>query len=106
MKFSFRKYFSLFLLGTFLFAYSEKGIHDLMHADDVHCHVLYENHFHTQEHHCAICDFEFPWYDKAAKPLEVTVFCRYSELRFKFPENNISVKEVSTRSSRAPPAIV
>jgi hypothetical protein len=106
MKFSFRKYFSLFLLGTFLFAYSEKGIHDIVHADDPHCHVLYENHFHTIEHHCAICDFEFPWYDKSAKPLQISYLRCFCELQFISPQSNVSVKEVSTRSSRAPPAIV
>jgi hypothetical protein len=105
MKQGVKKYLSLFLLGIFLFAYSEKNIHDIIHAGDVHCHVLNEKHFHVAEHHCALCDFEFPWYDKSVASSHVSFLRNVSTVNFIFPESTLLVKEISARSSRAPPAI-
>lgn len=103
MKFGTKKFLSLFLLSTFLFAFSVKGLHDILHAGDDHCHALTEKHYHSQEHHCGICDFEFAWFDKAATPARISCFYQYNELTFLSPDKNISVKEISIRSSRAPP---
>ncbi|MGP8216044.1 MAG: hypothetical protein ACLQQ4_10805 [Bacteroidia bacterium] len=105
MKQSVKKYHSLFLLSTFLFAYTEKGIHDIIHADDVHCHVLTEKHFHNAEHHCPICDFEFPWYNKAKVCSTISFFSNVYNVNFAFPETKLLVKEISARSSRAPPSV-
>ena len=51
-----KKYFSLFFLLLFLFPTVETQLHAFEHASDVHCQAS-GKHFHTQEHHCAICDF-------------------------------------------------
>ena len=106
MKQSIRKYLSLFLLGAFLFAYTEKSVHDILHSDDAHCHSLTEKHFHNIEHHCAICDFEFPWFDKSVTCTKVSFLPKTNDLTFILPASSLLVKEVSLYSSRAPPAIV
>lgn len=105
MKLGLKKYFSLFLLGIFLFAYSEKGIHDLLHSDDVHCNSLTEKHYHNAEHHCAICDFQFQWFDNSVAPLKITFVRKAYTANFILPATVILTGEVSHNSSRGPPSL-
>jgi hypothetical protein len=94
---------SLFFLGIFLWFYSVKDFHDVYHAGDAHCHVQNAKHFHTAEHHCLICDFEFPGFDDQTPHLGV------SDNQFFFKAQNfnlvpaISSVPVAFFSSRAPP---
>lgn len=53
----YKKYSSFFLLIIFLVPQIEKQLHDLKHANDVHCSIHAEFHFHKQEHSCGICDY-------------------------------------------------
>jgi hypothetical protein len=104
MKHSLRRFFSLFLLSTFLFAYTEKNVHDIVHSGDEHCHVLNEKHIHTAEHHCAICDFEFPFYDKVS--VFKLAFTRTTiSTIFLSTEQNIALRKISSLPSRGPPTL-
>jgi len=51
-----KNYFSFFFLLLFLFPTVETQLHAFEHSSDVHCSAS-DKHFHTQEHHCSICDF-------------------------------------------------
>lgn|GEM_PF-699859 len=104
MNLSIRKYLSLFLLSIFLFAYTEKSVHDVLHADDVHCHSITEKHFHNIEHHCAICDFEFPFFDKAHVQ-QLSFTHSFTSSIFLATEQNIALSEISSLPSRAPPVV-
>ena len=104
MNQSFRRYISLFLLSIFLFAYTEKAVHDIEHSGDDHCHVIGEKHFHNAEHHCAICDFEFPFYDKVSVFKLAFTRTTISTL-FLSTEQNIALRKVSSLPSRGPPAL-
>jgi len=106
MKLALKKYLSLFLLGIFLFAYSEKGIHDLLHSDDVHCNSLTEKHYHNAEHHCAICDFQFQWFDNSVAPLKITFVRKANNVSFLLPQTVVLTGEASLNSSRGPPSLV
>lgn len=50
------KYFSFFFLLLFLFPLAEKQAHAFEHESDPHC-LATDKHFHSEEHHCSICDF-------------------------------------------------
>jgi len=67
-----KKYSSLLLLSIFLFAYTEKSVHDMLHADDAHCHSLTEKHYHNQEHHCVICDFDISTFGADSLPAQLS----------------------------------
>jgi hypothetical protein len=105
VKSTIRKVGSLFFLGIFLWFYSVKDIHDVIHANDIHQHYQNAENFQTPEHHCPICDFEFPGFDDQ-KP------------QVKVPANNFSIKVENAVlpkvvsfevfrlfSSRAPPVV-
>lgn len=51
-----KKYLSFFILLLFLFPTIERGVHAFNHVGDTHCNSS-DKHFHTEEHHCSICDF-------------------------------------------------
>jgi hypothetical protein len=51
-----KKYTALFFLFLFLFPTVEKQLHAFEHTNDIHCSST-DQHFHTQEHTCSICDF-------------------------------------------------
>jgi hypothetical protein len=36
---------------------TEGIIHAIQHSNEQHCSALNEKHFHEQEHHCALCDY-------------------------------------------------
>jgi hypothetical protein len=103
VKQAFKKYFSFFLLGVFLFSYSEKGIHALIHADDPHCHALNAKHFHTIEHNCPICDFELPFFDTSLSFTQPHFIRSYAAANHFSAERRIIASGNSFSSSRAPP---
>lgn len=104
MNQSFRRYFSLFLLSIFLFAYTEITVHSIEHSGDEHCHVIGERHIHNAEHHCAICDFEFPFYDNV-HVLKLTFTSTTISTIFLSTEQNLALRKVSTLPSRGPPTL-
>ncbi|HTB07960.1 MAG TPA: hypothetical protein VK806_13500 [Bacteroidia bacterium] len=106
MKQGIKKYLSLFVLGVFLFSYSEKGIHDLLHADDFHCHEQHAKHFHNLEHHCAICDFELSFYDTSLTFTAPSFTRCATDVSFLVTEQQIALLPSSSLSARGPPAIV
>jgi len=104
-KSTIRKVGSLFFLGIFLWFYSVKDIHDVIHADDVHCHVLNAHHFHTQEHNCPICDFEFPGFDDQIVKVEVSAHSFFIKPQATILAEAISCESFSLSPSRGPPAV-
>ncbi|HXB11960.1 MAG TPA: hypothetical protein VNZ45_08250 [Bacteroidia bacterium] len=105
MRLSLKKYSSLFLLSIFLFAYTEKGIHDILHSDDAHCHSLTEKHFHPEEHHCVICDFDISTFGPDSLPLQSS-FIRHSvDAIFLITENSFSYRVSSLSYTRGPPQV-
>jgi len=106
MSHALKKYSSLFLLGIFLFAYTEKGIHDILHADDEHCHSLTEKHFHNQEHHCFICDFNISLSDNHTF-LSQNSFLQYANgIFFVISEQNLVLRNSTSLSARGPPQVI
>jgi len=101
-----KKYSSLFLLSIFLFAYTEKGIHDILHTDDVHCHSLAEKHFHNAEHHCFICDFDISTFGTASFSTQHSFLLHSNEAVFLLTENNFGYSISSPSYTRGPPALV
>ncbi len=55
---TFRKYFLLFLLLSFLFPIGEKVIHDIEHFNDDCCEIK-NIHYCKASHTCFICDYIF-----------------------------------------------
>jgi hypothetical protein len=104
-KSTIRKVGSLFFLGIFLWFYSVKDLHDIMHADDEHCHVQNAKHFHTQEHHCPICEFEFPGFDDQTLHVEVSSHSFFIKVQNLYTVQVISCEPVSLSPSRAPPLV-
>ncbi|MCW3086511.1 MAG: hypothetical protein JWP12_3877 [Bacteroidetes bacterium] len=51
-----KKFLSFFFLFLFLFPTVETQFHAYEHRDDLHCNAT-DKHFHSQEHHCPICDY-------------------------------------------------
>jgi len=101
-----RRVGSLFFLGIFLWFYSVKDLHDVYHAGDSHCHVQNAKHFHTAEHHCPICDFEFPGFDDQNLQLAVSSNNFFLKAQNFYTVLAISAGPVSFFSSRAPPMVV
>lgn len=100
-----RRIGSLFFLGIFLWFYSVKDIHDVIHGNDFHCHVKDAKHFHKGEHHCLVCDFTFPCFDEPVVHVEIP-----SDKSFIKVQNFYTVKTVFNVpvyffSSRAPPVV-
>jgi hypothetical protein len=104
-KSTLRQVGSLFFLGIFLWFYSVKDIHDVVHADDIHCHVHNAQHFHAQEHHCPICDFEFPGFDDQTPHVSVTSCNFFIKVQNTVLAQAISFQPFSLFASRAPPAV-
>ena len=100
-----RKISSLFFLGIFLWFYSVKDLHDIAHADDIHCHVLNAKHFHTQEHHCQICDFQFPGFDDQTIKLDVSQHNVYTKVERTFTQQAVCNEQFALSSPRAPPLV-
>jgi len=103
MYIQFRKYAALFLLALFVFPFVEKGIHDLDHAKDTHCYVKNSTHFHTNEHHCEVCDFNVSiTSDPEYLNYELThVQCK--TLNFYFYKNDFLLAPAFSFSLRGPP---
>jgi hypothetical protein len=53
-----KKYIAIILLLLFLFPIAEQQLHAIDHSAYEHC-TASDKHFHTIEHRCAICDFNF-----------------------------------------------
>ncbi len=104
-KTTIRRVGSLFFLGIFVWFYSVKDIHDVVHRDDVHCHVLNAQHFHTQEHHCPVCDFEFPGFDEQNPTIHVASHKFYIKVQFAALAQVISCEPSFPLPSRAPPVV-
>jgi len=104
-KTTIRKVGSLFFLGIFLWFYAVKDIHDVIHADDDHCHVQNAKHFHTQEHHCPICDFEFPGFDDQTPHFEIPSNNFFVKIQNAVLPATVSCETVSLLPSRAPPVV-
>jgi hypothetical protein len=104
-KAAIRKFGSLFFLGLFLWFYAVKDIHDVVHGDDVHCHVQNAKHFHTQEHHCPICDVVLPYFDEQKPHVEVSVHNFFIKVENAVLPAAVSFETVSLLPSRAPPLV-
>lgn len=100
-----RRVGSLFFLGIFLWFSSVKDIHDVVHADDIHCHVKNARHFHTQEHHCPVCDFQFPTFDDQTPHVDVFSNSFSFKVENFYTVQAVICEPVSFSSSRAPPAV-
>lgn len=104
-KTTIRRIGSLFFLGIFLWFYSVKDIHDIIHGNDFHCHVKDAQHFHEGEHHCPVCDFALPFYDSPSK-VKLLYNPSYINTVFLTIEQTIALFEISSISSRGPPQVV
>lgn len=96
---------SLFFLGIFLWFYSVKDIHDIIHADDVHHHYPFAENFQTPEHHCLICDFVFPCFDDQSPNFQIPFDNSSFKVQNFYTVQAILGEPVSLFSSRAPPAV-
>jgi hypothetical protein len=96
---------SLFFLGIFLWFYSVKDIHDVIHGDDIHCHVKDAHHFHPAEHYCPICDFAFPYFDDETPHIQIPVDRTSFKVQNFYTVQAILSEPVSLFSSRGPPAV-
>ncbi len=105
MSGKYKRYFSLFLLGIFLFAYAEKGVHDILHLNDIHCHALDQKHYHNQEHHCYICDFNFSIFDGTGASLKAPSGSFQYNNSILFIEQQISVQPCTVSFDRGPPSL-
>lgn len=104
-KSTIRKAGSLFFLGIFLWFYAVKDLHDVLHYGDEHCHVQNAKHFHKIEHHCSICEFEFPGFDNHTPQIEISSDSFFIKVQNLYPVQVKSNEPVSLSSSRAPPAL-
>lgn len=69
MRNSGKIFFSFLFLLSFLIPTVGETLHQLSHANDLHCNETSVHHFHEAEHHCAICDFSFTsYYSDIFKP--------------------------------------
>lgn len=100
-----RKVGSLFFLGIFLWFYSVKDIHDIIHAGDVHTHSQYAHNFQNPGHHCLICDFEFPGFDNQKSKIELSPCSFFVKTQNTILPKAVSSEPVSLFSSRAPPVV-
>lgn len=57
MKIKFYNIVSLFVLLIFVYPYIQKEIHTFEHAHDFHCTTHTEQHFHSEIHHCLVCEY-------------------------------------------------
>ena len=76
-----------------------------MHGGDVHCHVTGAKHFHTQEHHCPICDFQFPGFDDQTPHLGIPSDNFFFKQDIVCTLQAISYEPLTFFSSRAPPLV-
>lgn len=100
-----KKVGSLFFLGIFLWFYSVKDIHDIIHGGDAHTHYQDAHNFQKPTHHCLICDFEFPGFDNQIPHITVNAFSFFIGLQNSIIVESISRHPVSLAPSRAPPVI-
>lgn len=100
-----RRFGSLFFLGIFLWFYSVKDIHDVVHGDDFHCHVKNAKHIHQAEHHCPICDVTLPHYNKpdAFELPEEPYIINVVYLNI---QQEIAIDLISSSLSRGPPQLI
>ena len=104
-KTTIRRIGSLFFLAIFLWFYSVKDIHDIVHKDDVHCHIKDAKHIHQGEHHCPICDFTFPYFDDAIPHIGVPSDNSFVSVLNFYTTQTVLSKTVSLSSPRAPPVV-
>lgn len=104
-KTTIRKVGSFFFLGLFLWFYSVKDIHDIIHADDAHPHFKYAQNIQTPGHHCLICDFHFPCFNDQVTKIEIGSHRFYIRIRSTPLIQVVSKESVSLFSSRAPPVV-
>lgn len=99
-----KKFFVLFTLLVFLFPFVEKEVHNFSHETDFHCNES-DIHFHSEEHHCNVCDFTI---DVNGSPELNQPRFKFDEAinsYFSFNENNLSLHEAEYSSLRAPPVV-
>ncbi len=104
-KTTIRKVGSLFFLGIFLWFYAVKDLHAILHYGEDHCHVQNAKHFHAKEHHCPICEFEFPGFDNQKPKIEVSSLSFFIKVQNLYTIQVISCEPVSLSPSRAPPVV-
>lgn len=102
MKEKIKIYFSLSLLGLFLFPLVEKEIHALEHVDEFHCTSTVA-HIHQHEHSCDLCDYTVA--DKLSSDVTKTTFQTFSKhISFRPFFENVNIPSAfSDLPSRAPP---
>ncbi|NNM94027.1 MAG: hypothetical protein HKL88_01020 [Bacteroidia bacterium] len=106
MSASFKKYCSLFLLSIFLFATAEKGVHDILHLGDSHCHSLSEKHYHNLEHHCYVCDFCFSFFEGDFTSLKTPAAPNPFLVPVIFTEGQYAAIPAAAFLNKGPPALV
>lgn len=97
-------YFSLFLLGLFLFPLVEKELHAWEHADDFHCNSSVA-HIHQHEHSCNLCDYTVV--EKVTPEYYKVAFVTYERnICFTPFFENVNIPSAfSDIPSRAPPVV-
>jgi hypothetical protein len=103
-KSTIRKAGALFFLGIFLWFYAVKDLHDILHYGDEHCHVLDAKHFHAQEHHCPICEFVLPYFEKHVA-FELPLQQNYTSATYLIIEQSIALHSIPSLPSRGPPVL-
>lgn len=103
MSVQLRKYAALFLLLVFVFPFVEKGIHDVAHSKDTHCHTTNTKHFHSAEHHCSICDFTVSGSTASEYFPEITTNINCTTVLFNFYTENFTVSPSFSFLLRGPP---
>jgi hypothetical protein len=96
---------SIFTLLIFLFPLAEKGVHDYSHINDTHC-ISSDKHFHSEEHHCEICDFTNDFTGIPSFNHPDFLISKPSNLNFFLTKQNLLLQEKHFHSLRAPPSLV
>ena len=83
---------------------AEKEVHALEHSSDAHC-TANDIHFHTLEHHCAICDFTVTDSDKPT-PIAVQFIVSINSFSFLQLTESVHIPGAfQNLPSRAPPLV-
>ena len=99
-----RRYWSLFMLSIFLFAYTEKGIHDIIHGDRFDYLAQKGVHYQTPIHHCFLCNFSIAIAEDVDTYAPPAIAC-YIAVPIVFPyfEQQIRLLSLPVITSRGPP---
>lgn len=104
MKKLYNLFAAVFFLFLFLFPQIEKGIHDLIHADDFHCNEKSTSHFHIEEHHCSTCEYSLPLVYKKAIAGFVFILPVYFSSYIELKSTHLLDNLIAYSSPRAPPS--